>query len=175
MRTHSLEARNIILAGFMGTGKTTVGRLLARRLGWKLLDTDRLIEERARMPVDRIFDELGERAFRDMETDVAHSLPAMSNCVIATGGGFVLREENLRAANQAGVVILLMASAEQIWHRVRRSRRRPLLRTDNPREAIEKLLEERREAYNAIPTRVGSDGRSPQAVADEILELLSPS
>ena len=175
MRAYSVEARNIILAGFMGTGKTTVGRLLARRLGWKLLDTDRLIEDRARMSVERIFDERGEEAFRDMETDVARSLSAMSNCVVATGGGFVLREENMRAANQAGAVILLMASAEQIWHRVRRSTRRPLLRTENPREALEKLLEERRDAYNAIPTRVGSDGRSPEAVADEILELLSPS
>lgn len=164
--------RNIILIGFMGTGKTVVGRALAERLRWKFMDTDRLIEERAGKSIPEIFAESGEEAFRKMEGEIARELPTMRHCVIATGGGFPLREENRRAAMDAGRVILLVASPEEIWHRIGQSRHRPLLQVENPMDRIRQLLAERSAAYDAIPTRISTDRRAPEALAAEILELL---
>lgn len=167
------DPRNIILAGFMGSGKSTVGRTLARSLGWGFVDTDQLIEAEAACPVAEIFEKKGEAAFRDLETRIAGRIGAMRHCVIATGGGFMIREENRKAAFDAGRVIFLMASAEQIWHRIKHSSRRPLLRSEDPMAQIRELLSEREEAYNAIPDRVSTDRRTPYSIADEILRKLS--
>src|SRR5688572_15249289 len=108
------SVRNIILTGFMGTGKSTVGRRLARRLGWTFVDTDELIEQREGRSIPDIFAQDGEPAFRDLETELARDLANSKNQVIATGGGMVLREENLRALEQAGAVVLLEAGIEEI-------------------------------------------------------------
>lgn len=164
--------RNIILAGFMGSGKTTVGRILAGRLGWTLLDTDRMIEERAGRSIEQIFAEEGEARFREMECEVARSLDRLEKRVIATGGGFVVPAENLKAALAAGRVVLLMASPEEIWHRVGRSRHRPLLRDPDPERRLRELLADRAEAYEAIALKVQTGGKGPEAVADEVLALL---
>jgi shikimate kinase len=170
----ALGDRNLILAGFMGSGKTTVGRILARNLGWGFLDTDREIEARQGMPVAKIFELKGEEAFRDMETDLAGQFHELHRQVIATGGGFMIRPENRDAAARAGTLVLLVATPEQIWHRVRRSRHRPLLKTGDPEERIRELLLQREAAYAAIPIRVETGGKTPYSIAEAVLKAVIP-
>lgn len=164
--------RNIILAGFMGTGKSTVGRILADRLGWKFVDTDRLIESEAGLTITEIFDADGEAAFRDLETAVARRLAGMSQCVVATGGGFPLRPENREAAIAAGEVFLLVAPPEEIWQRIGHTRHRPLLQADDPMARIRSLLKEREPAYLALPRKIETRGLSSAEVAGMILQEL---
>lgn len=171
----ALGDRNVILAGFMGTGKSTVGRLLAKALRRRYVDTDHEIERRAGLRVSEIFEQRGERAFRDLETEVAREMKSRRRCVISTGGGFMVRPENLKAAREAGEVILLEATPEEIWERVRHAKHRPLLQTEDPRGRIETLLSERAPAYGAIERKIATGGKSPAAVAREILELLAAS
>ncbi|MCH9011250.1 MAG: shikimate kinase, partial [Chloroflexi bacterium] len=131
-------------------------RRVSRLLGWEFVDVDRLIQAMAGKSIPDIFAEQGEEAFRDLETAAAHRLGEMHHCVIATGGGFVLRPENREAAMKAGEVVLLMASPEQIWHRVERSRHRPLLGTGDPQARIRQLLEEREPVVNAVADSIGA-------------------
>jgi len=170
----ALGDRNIILTGFMGSGKTTVGRILARNLGWEFLDTDREIESREGRTIPEIFESQGEEAFREMETRLAGELKERHRCVIATGGGFVLRAENRELAGEAGPIVLLIATPEQIWHRVKRSRRRPLLQTADPEGRIRELLQEREDAYASIPRRVETGGKTPYSIAEDVLKALVP-
>lgn len=170
----ALGDRNLILAGFMGSGKTTVGRVLARNLGWDFLDTDHEIESREGETVPHIFETRGEAAFRDLESALARDLKRMQHHVIATGGGFLVRPENRRAAAEAGPIVLLMATPEQIWHRVRRSRHRPLLQTADPEGRIRELLMQREDAYASIPLRVETGGKTPYSIAEAVLKALIP-
>lgn len=140
---------NLILIGFMGSGKSSIGRLAAARLRFQFVDTDALVVERARMEISEIFAKHGEAHFRDLETRAIESLVARERCVIATGGGAVLREENRRQLRSLGFVTLLTAREEIILDRVARHSKRPLLRTGDPRETISTLLAERRPAYEA--------------------------
>lgn len=163
---------NVILMGFMGSGKSTVGRVLARDLGWDFVDTDRLIESEQEKSIPQIFEQSGEQGFRDMESELAERLGGMHRRVIATGGGFPLREKNLEAARRAGAVVLLMASPDQIWHRVASSKHRPLLQKDDPQGEIRRLLAERKPAYDAIAIKVRTDGKTPYTIAEEILKAI---
>jgi shikimate kinase len=138
---------NIVLVGFMGSGKSSIGRSIAKRLGYRFLDSDQVVIERARRPIAQIFAEEGEDKFRDLETSALASLREVEHCVIATGGGAVLRESNRRLLRELGFVACLKASEEVIFRRVSRTNKRPLLRTENPRETLHKLLTERQAAY----------------------------
>ncbi len=172
MSPHADHARNIVLAGFMGTGKSTIGQRLAARLGWVLVDTDEMVERRAGKPISRIFAEDGEPAFRELESAVAAELVGLERHVIATGGGMVLREENLRALERAGLVVLLEASPETIYERTRRHSHRPLLQGPDPQGNIQRLLEARREAYGRIRRRVATDGLTHNQVVEQIMDLI---
>jgi shikimate kinase len=160
--------RNIVLTGFMGSGKSTVGRRLARRLGWSFVDTDLEIEERAGKPIVEIFAEAGEQVFRDLETQVARECVGRQRTVIATGGGIVMREENRKALNEAGLVVYLKASVETIWQRTQHTAKRPLLKTENPRQKIQELLVQRKPVYALAPVRVRVGGRP----VGQIVELI---
>jgi shikimate kinase len=138
---------NLILVGFMGTGKSSIGRHLARRLGFQFLDTDHLIVEREGRPVAEIFQRLGEDAFRKLETRTLESLEHLKRCVISTGGGIVLREENRDILRRLGFVVGLTAAPEIIFERVSRNDKRPLLQTENPKETMHELLSGRAELY----------------------------
>lgn len=140
---------NIVLVGFMGSGKSSIGRQLARRLGFQFLDTDQLIIERTHKEIAQIFQEEGEPAFRDLETATLNSISHLSRCVIATGGGAVLREQNRALMRELGFVVGLTASEDVIFERVSRNHKRPLLHTPNPRETLSQLLASRREVYAA--------------------------
>ena len=141
------KGRNLILIGFMGTGKTTVGKRVARDLGFRFVDTDELIVETAGKSIPDIFSSDGEDAFRNLETGVLQQCIGEKNQVLSTGGGIVLRKENRELLKRAGYVIWLQASAAAIVERVKRNRDRPLLATENPAQTVKKMLRERQRLY----------------------------
>ena len=140
---------NLVLIGFMGSGKSSLGRLVARELGFQFIDTDTLVVERAGFDIPTIFGLHGEEHFRDLEAAVLRSLTHLNRCVVSTGGGAVLREENRDVLRQIGFVVLLAASEEVLFDRVARNRKRPLLHTENPRETVSRMLAERKPIYEA--------------------------
>lgn len=143
-------ARNIILVGFMGTGKSSLARILSRKTGCLLLDTDTEIEKKTGQLSTLIFATKGEDYFRDLETDLIKSLHEKSGYIISTGGGMVIREENRRHLREVGLVVWLHASEEVIYERVSRNDRRPLLQTDDPRSTLHELLQRREPWYREV-------------------------
>jgi shikimate kinase len=139
--------RNIFLVGMMGAGKTTLGRALAQRTGSEFLDTDRLLVERTGVPVTTIFEIEGESGFRRRESTVLAEIAQRDGCVVATGGGIVLAEENRRVMRESGTVVYLRARLENLWERTRHDATRPLLSTPDPRGTLQSLLEQREPLY----------------------------
>jgi shikimate kinase len=170
----SLGDANIILVGFMGTGKTSTGRALAARLCRDFVDMDQLIEEREGRTIPEIFASDGESHFRALERALVRELAARRNLVIAPGGGIVLNPDNIRDFAATGRVFCLRASPEWILKRVGHDTHRPLLQTDDKLGRIRDLLAKRRPLYDAIPDQVETDGRTPDEVAEEILTRLAP-
>ncbi len=161
---------NIILVGFMGSGKSTVGRMLARRLRFQFLDTDRLIEERSRMPIKLIFERYGEPAFRERETSTLDSLSGIRRHVLATGGGIVTQPRNAPILQQLGWVVQLTADPDELYARVAKSTDRPLLKTENPRERVHTMLAERQSLYDhAAQFTVNSTGLTRERVVELIV------
>ena len=161
---------NLVLVGFMGSGKSSVGRLLATRLGFQFVDTDALVVKEAGMPITEIFERHGEAAFRDMEAAALHSLIGKKSLVVATGGGIVTREENIDSLHQLGFTCGLMADEETIFERVSRNTKRPLLQTPNPRQTISELLAARAPLYaKAAQFQVDTSTKTHAEVAEEIL------
>ncbi len=138
---------NIILVGFMGTGKSTIGRSLSQTLSYPVIDTDQLIEKQQGRSIPKIFEEEGEEAFRDMETALLKSLQDQSGHIISTGGGIIVREENRALLRKMGYVVWLVASPEEIHNRTSRNSNRPLLNNEDPAGTIRKLLELRIPLY----------------------------
>jgi len=165
-----MPAPNIVLVGFMGTGKTCVAQQLTARSAMPLLDMDSLIEARAGKPITRIFAEDGEPAFRNMEHALAAELATPAASIIATGGGVVLNPDNIRLLAQGGLVVCLQASIDEILQRVRHDTTRPLLQSPDRRARIAALLEARTPLYRAIPFQIQTDGRTVESIATEILD-----
>mgnify|MGYP001338150544 CR=1 FL=1 len=166
-----MTRQNIVLTGFMGTGKSTVGRLLAARLGYEFVDTDELIVARDGRAIADIFRESGEGAFRQWEALVARELGERSGCVIATGGRLMVDETNAAALLQNGRAFCLTAPPEEIIARLADDQRRPLLNVTDPAAQIQRLLAVRAEAYGRFP-QVTTSGKSPEEVAEELLEAI---
>lgn len=168
--TRADAGANIVLTGFMGTGKSTVGRLVADRLGRRFVDTDALIESR-HGPIPELFAEHGEDRFRELEREVAAELATQSGLVVSTGGRTMLDPANEAALGSTGVVVCLSASVEALVHRLRDgAEHRPLLRDREPAERIAELLAERAAGYGRFP-QVLTDGRTPDQVADAVIAL----
>jgi len=161
--------RNVVLTGFMGTGKSEVGRILAHRLGHVLIDVDEEIEKEQKMKISDIFREFGEPAFRDIESAMIKILAERESAVISTGGGAVLRRENMDVLRNKGVIVCLTASVETIYDRTKRSKDRPLLKVDDPLGRIKELLALRQPHYEKADIIVDTEGKSPMTVADEII------
>jgi len=159
---------SIVLVGFMGTGKTTVGRLLAERLGLVFSDMDDCLVRRAGKTIPAIFAEDGEPAFRALERQVVIELAAQSGLVIATGGGVVLNADNIRDFSASGLLICLTASPEIILERLRGDTGRPLLSAGDKGEKIRSLLAARRHLYEAIPRKINTDALSADAIVQRI-------
>lgn len=152
----------------MGTGKTTVGQLLAQRLQRPFLDTDALIVERDGRSIAQIFAEDGEMVFRDWERTVALELAQRNGLVIATGGRLMLDEGNAEALTASGLVFCLTADPQTILDRIKDDDQRPLLNVPNPADRIAQLLQIRRDAYGRFP-QISTDGKTAVQVADEIM------
>lgn len=162
-----MNAKNIILIGFMGTGKTTVGTILAKKLGWHDINTDEVIETAEEMPISSIFESKGEAYFRKAEAEALRTVLTGSEWVVATGGGAVLREENRDAMLKDGLVVALKASPETIISRVREDASRPLL-AGNLEERVFSLLKEREQAYDFAHLSIDTDSLTAEQIADRI-------
>lgn len=160
----------------MGAGKSTVGRMLSSRLGFTFVDTDHLIEERTGADIPWIFDVEGEEGFRTRETAILDSLSGLSEHVIATGGGIVVRPENHQRLKSLGTVVYLTASTEQLVNRTSKDRKRPLLQVANPRAKIIELLTQRDPLYRSIADYVlETDGRNSRWVVNHLCHWLEQS
>ena len=138
---------NIYLIGLMGAGKTTIGRQLARALDMPFYDSDKAIEDKTGVDIPTIFEFEGEEGFRNREQKMIEQLSGLNGVVLATGGGVVLREQNRELLKTNGFVVYLQCSVDRILQRTRRDKQRPLLQTENPRERIKLLLEQRETLY----------------------------
>lgn len=165
---------NVVLIGFMGVGKTSLGKLLAAKLGRPFVDLDEKIEHDAAMKIPEIFARYGERFFREMEKKAVREVCARRNIVIATGGGTVKDAENLRLLKNSGVIICLTTEPEEIFRRTERRGERPVL--DASREdrldAIRKLLTERQEFYSQADFQIDTTSWSPLQIVNEICDYL---
>lgn len=160
----------IILVGFMGSGKSSVGRLIAQRMGCPFRDTDQLVIRETGMEITELFAVKGEAFFRDQETAALRSLAGEGASVIATGGGIVTVVENRSLLRELGFVVFLKADEEAIFERVSRNQKRPLLQTDDPRKTVHDLLETRLPLYeSAAHSTVDTTARSHGKIADEII------
>ena len=162
--------RNLVLTGFMGTGKTTVGRILADRLGYGFVDTDEVIESRAG-PIPEIFEREGEPGFREMERAVARELDGRAGLVISTGGRMMLDPECAACLEPEADVFCLTAHPDTIIERIGDTSQRPLMDVADAPARVRELLAERAEGYARF-TSVDTDGRSPDEVADAVMSLL---
>ncbi|MCI9387178.1 MAG: shikimate kinase [Lachnospiraceae bacterium] len=164
---------NIILTGYMGCGKTTVGKHVAKRLGYTFVDTDEMIVEQQHRSINEIFADDGETAFRVMETELLKQMidAKRDHMVVATGGGMPIREENRRLLAVLGRVVYLKASPETIYGRVKEDTARPLLQCENPMKRIEEMLAIREPLYEAgAAVIVDVDGLRQAETASEIIE-----
>ncbi|MDA8082534.1 MAG: shikimate kinase [Nitrospiraceae bacterium] len=165
-----MPVRNVVLTGFMGTGKTAVSRELSHILGMKLVDIDAEIEKTAGKRIADIFSESGEAVFRDLETEAIRRCARTGGQIISTGGGAVLRQENMEALRGNGLVFCLDASPGTILSRTSGSSERPLLQTPDPLRRIIELLEYRRPFYEKAGIMIDTEKKTPLQVAEEIAE-----
>ena len=162
---------NLVLLGFMGTGKSAVGRRVAALAGASFFEMDAELEQRAGKPISRIFSEDGEPAFRAMESRLAEEWGRKEGAVISCGGGVVLRAENLRALETNGLLVCLTARPEVLLERTARSKKRPLLAGEDPEKKIRDLLAARAPAYAKIPVQVDTSDASLDELAAHLLDL----
>lgn len=165
-----MKVNNIILIGFMGSGKTTVGKKLAQEMGWQFIDTDRKIEELTGLTITELFKASGEMKFRSEEALMIKKIQNQTQSVIATGGGTVVAQENFEILKQMGVVVYLFAPLDSILKRVKINKDRPLLL--QPLPVVEKLWLERREIYRQADVTVDTRDKDAAEIVKEILDLM---
>lgn len=168
-------ARNIILEGFMGSGKSTIASILADKLDMDLVDTDEAIEEAEGRKISEIFARDGEEAFRDMETELLQTIVSehWSEMIISLGGGLPMREVNRELLKKAGKVVLLTATPDTVYERLKDDTTRPLLQSEDPKARIRELHTSRRNQYEAAADIVvETDDRTPEEIAELIIEMI---
>jgi shikimate kinase len=160
---------NLALTGFMGVGKSTVGRHLADYLSFQFKDTDEIIEERNKTTISEIFDSHGESYFRKLEKKLIEEMLDWKQCLISTGGGLVAFEDNMLQLKKNAFVVCLWAKPETIFNRIKRQSNRPLLQTDNPLETIRTMLEKRKSAYRNADLMINTDTRPMRQISQIII------
>jgi len=163
---------NIVLIGFMGCGKTTVGRILAEKMKFTFADSDQIIENKQGMTIPQIFEIYGEEYFRRLEEITIRSLLEKNNIVISTGGGAVLNQSLFDYMKLNARVVHLKASIDTLWDRLRNCTNRPMLYSDNPRKRMEELYIMRLPIYQKAHLNIETDGKEPVKIAMEIISNL---
>ena len=162
---------NIYLIGFMGVGKSTIGKFLVEKTGGILTEMDETIEAEQGISINEIFAKYGEQHFRDVESELLDRIGKLSGQVVSCGGGTVLREQNVKSMKENGKIIFLSATPETIYERVRHSTNRPLLNGNMNVEYIAGLMEKRRAIYEAAADiTIATDGKAKKTIVDEIIE-----
>lgn len=166
--------KNIFLTGFMGSGKTSVGKVLADLLKINFFDSDELVIRKKQMSINEIFRRYGEDYFRDKETETLRILgdKIPGTCVISTGGGAVLRQENISAMKKNGIIVYLDVSAREAYRRIKDKDDRPLLNAGNPCKVIRDLLQERKPFYLKSDLAVNTAGKTIGEIAIEIINIV---
>jgi len=164
----------VVLIGFMGTGKTKVGRALAKHLVWKFLDTDSIIEKKEGRRISTIFKDEGEAYFRDVESRVIRDVSRLKNVVISAGGGAILRRENIERLKKGGIIVCLGAKPMTILRRLKGDRSRPLLKGKNRLKNVRRLLMFRMPYYRAAAGHfIHTDGLTIHQITGKILEAIN--
>jgi shikimate kinase len=167
MNRHS---RSVVLVGMMGAGKSSVGDCLRRRTNLKLFDIDEIVTSKFGMPISEIFSKHGENKFREAEAEALRKVPSDQHAIIVTGGGIVLREENIGLLKRLGAVVWLMANEDMLFKRASRTGNRPLLQRKNPRKAFTQMLQARLPLYAKIADiRIDTSELTDEEVAVAIL------
>ncbi len=166
-----MDFKNLSLIGFMGSGKSTVGKLLAEKLGFLFIDIDRIIEIKEKKPISKIFKEKGEKYFRDVESEVIRKIYRNKNCIFACGGGAILKGENFKVIKKLSKIIYLKVSPSEILKRVGNSKDRPLLQSKDKMKRVKALLKKRKEIYEkCADIIVDTDKKEKEEVVSEIIE-----
>jgi shikimate kinase len=172
--TNEANRRNVVLCGFMATGKSSVGRQLAALLAYEFLDMDAIIEAETGMSIPQIFSSQGEPAFRALECQIVEQVAKRNGCVIATGGGTIVNRQNLESLKSSGIVIALTADPQTILQRTGSGESRPMLGEGDRLERIFALMELRSAAYAMADMTVDTSTHSIQEVAEIIIQRLGP-
>ena len=160
----------------MGSGKSTIGNLLSKKLRRKFIDSDHYIEHKTGVDIPRIFDVEGEEGFRQRETDALIELSELNDMVIATGGGSVIREENQHVLTNSGFIVFLDTSIHQQMSRLKKDKKRPLLQTADPKTRLEELLKQRKPIYQSLADfTIKTDHKYAKSVLNEIIRNLPSS
>ncbi len=166
-------SQNIYLIGFMGVGKSTIGKILAEETEGQLVEMDEIIEAEQKMTINEIFTQYGETHFRDVESEIIARIAGQEKRIVSCGGGAVLRPENVANMRKSGKIVFLSATPESIYQRVRYSTNRPLLNGHMNVEYIKELMEKRRSFYeDAADVTISTDGKEKQDIVREILNLI---
>jgi shikimate kinase len=164
--------KNVYLVGFMGTGKTTVGKVLADKLSKRFVEMDQLIEKQENREIKDIFAEKGQDYFRELENQLLRKLSSQSDLVVSCGGGVVCSQDNLDILQNTGYLFSLFASPKSIFERIKGSDHRPLLNVEDPLGKIKELLEARKPFYKKAGIKIDTENLCVEDVADYILKLL---
>lgn len=164
---------NIMLIGFMGTGKTTVSRELSKSMNIKEVDMDSYIVKREGMSINDIFDNKGEEYFRNVETECLKEIQKEKGRIVSCGGGAVLKDENVKCMKDGGVIVLLTATPETVYNRVKNGKERPILNGHMNVEYISELMEKRKQRYlDVADIKIVTDGKTPVNICNEIVQSL---
>ncbi|MEE0858601.1 MAG: shikimate kinase [Acutalibacteraceae bacterium] len=167
-----MKRSNIVLCGFMGCGKTTVGKQLAKLSGMEYIDIDQYIEQQQNTTISEIFAKYGEDYFRDLEHNATKELAEKQNCVISAGGGTLLFERNVEALKKSGTVVLLNVPLNTIKQRLRNDKKRPLLQRPDKDKVMEEMYNQRLPLYTKVADYVVNANKSPALAAEIIRELV---
>ncbi|WP_310602368.1 shikimate kinase [Anaerosporobacter sp.] len=172
-KVKELFHKNIMLIGFMGTGKSTVSSYLKNWLDMEEVDLDAMIVKKTSMSIPDIFEKYGEAHFRDLETETLLDVQKREQLIVSCGGGIVLREENVEAMKANGKIVLLTATPKTVYERVKDSKNRPILNGNMNVEYIEQLMEKRRECYlKCADIIIATDGKSVKQIGEELVQKL---